>query len=150
MKRAVLYVRVSTVDQHPETQLYDLKQMAAQRGYDIVQAYTDRISGVKARPSGLDQLMQDARLGRFEVLLVWATSRQEDIDPIFTPFVVENIPRAEFTDPQESRPSTAIGWVTRSGHYPQEAHPSSARRNGRGSGSAGIRSGMVWAQCCGR
>jgi len=24
MKRAALYLRVSTVDQHPETQLYDL------------------------------------------------------------------------------------------------------------------------------
>ena len=33
MKRAALYMRVSTVDQHPETQLLDLRQMAAQRGY---------------------------------------------------------------------------------------------------------------------
>ena len=37
MKRAALYMRVSTVDQHPETQLHDLRQMAAQRGYEIVQ-----------------------------------------------------------------------------------------------------------------
>ena len=36
VKRAVLYMRVSTVDQHPETQLHDLRQMAAQRGYEIV------------------------------------------------------------------------------------------------------------------
>jgi DNA invertase Pin-like site-specific DNA recombinase len=28
-KRAALYMRVSTVDQHPETQLLDLRQMAA-------------------------------------------------------------------------------------------------------------------------
>jgi DNA invertase Pin-like site-specific DNA recombinase len=34
--RAALYVRVSTLDQHPETQLYDLRQMAAQRGFEIV------------------------------------------------------------------------------------------------------------------
>ena len=32
MKRAALYVRVSTVDQHPETQLHDLRQLVAQRG----------------------------------------------------------------------------------------------------------------------
>ena len=38
MKRAALYLRVSTVDQHPETQLHDLRQMAVQRGYEIVQA----------------------------------------------------------------------------------------------------------------
>ena len=49
MKRAALYMRVSTVDQHPETQLHDLHQMAAQRGYEIVVELTDRISGVKAR-----------------------------------------------------------------------------------------------------
>jgi DNA invertase Pin-like site-specific DNA recombinase len=53
MKRAVLYLRVSTLDQHPETQLYDLEQMAAQRGYTIVRHYTDRISGARARrPAG--------------------------------------------------------------------------------------------------
>jgi DNA invertase Pin-like site-specific DNA recombinase len=41
-------MRVSSVDQHPETQLHDLRQMAAQRGFEITQEYTDRISGVKA------------------------------------------------------------------------------------------------------
>jgi len=75
MKRAALYMRVSTVDQHPETQLHDLRQMATQRGYEIVQEYTDRISGVKARRPGLDQMMADARRGRFDVVLVWASDR---------------------------------------------------------------------------
>ena len=75
MKRAVLYMRVSTVDQRPETQLHDLRQMAAQRGYEITQEYTDRISGVKARRPGLDDLMRDARRGRFDVVLVWACDR---------------------------------------------------------------------------
>jgi DNA invertase Pin-like site-specific DNA recombinase len=68
-------MRVSSVDQHPETQLHDLRQMAAQRGYEIVQEYTDKISGVKARRPGLDQLMHDARRGRFDVVLVWASDR---------------------------------------------------------------------------
>jgi DNA invertase Pin-like site-specific DNA recombinase len=75
MKRAALYMRVSTVDQHPETQLYDLRQMAAQRGYEIVHEYTERISGVKAKRPGLDQMMADARRGRFDVVLVWASDR---------------------------------------------------------------------------
>src|SRR5580693_5699482 len=44
-KRAVLYCRVSTADQHPETQLYDLRELAKQRGLDIVREYTDVISG---------------------------------------------------------------------------------------------------------
>lgn len=68
-------MRVSTVDQHPETQLYDLRQMALQRGYEIVQEYTDRISGAKAKRPGLDALLRDARRGRFDVVLVWACDR---------------------------------------------------------------------------
>ncbi len=75
MKRAALYLRVSTVDQHPETQLLDLRAMAAQRGFEIVHEYTDRISGSKARRPGLDELMRDARRGRFDVVLVWASDR---------------------------------------------------------------------------
>jgi len=75
MKRAALYMRVSTVDQHPETQLFDLRQMAAQRGFEIVHEYTDRISGAKARRPGLDELMRDGRRGRFDVVLVWASDR---------------------------------------------------------------------------
>jgi DNA invertase Pin-like site-specific DNA recombinase len=70
VNRAVLYMRVSSLDQHPETQLFDLRQMAAQRGYEIVHEYTDRISGAKARRPGLDELMRDARRGRFDVVLL--------------------------------------------------------------------------------
>jgi DNA invertase Pin-like site-specific DNA recombinase len=75
VKRAALYMRVSTVDQHPETQLHDLRQMAVQRGFEIVLEFTDRISGVKAKRPGLDAMMTDARRGRFDVVLVWASDR---------------------------------------------------------------------------
>jgi DNA invertase Pin-like site-specific DNA recombinase len=75
MRRAILYMRVSTVDQHPETQLHDLRQLAQQRGYEIVREYTDKISGTRAKRPGLDELMRDARRGRFDVLLVWASDR---------------------------------------------------------------------------
>jgi len=75
MKRAALYMRVSTVDQHPETQLLDLRQMAVQRGYEVVAEFTDRISGTKAKRPALDQMMADARRGRFDVVLVWASDR---------------------------------------------------------------------------
>ena len=75
MKTVPLYLRVSSVDQHPETQLYDLRAMAQQRGFQIVAEYTDRISGTKARRPGLDDLLRDARRGRFQVVLVWASDR---------------------------------------------------------------------------
>ncbi len=75
MKRCALYLRVSTLDQHPETQLYDLQQMAKQRGYEIVATYEDRISGAKARRPGLDQMLFDAKRGHFDVVMVWAFDR---------------------------------------------------------------------------
>jgi DNA invertase Pin-like site-specific DNA recombinase len=75
VKRATLYLRVSSLDQHPETQLLDLRQMAAQRGYEVIHEYTDRIIGAKALRPGLDELMRDARRGRFDVVLVWAFDR---------------------------------------------------------------------------
>jgi DNA invertase Pin-like site-specific DNA recombinase len=75
MKRAALYLRVSTLDQHPETQLHDLEQMAQQRSYEIMERYTDRITGTSGRRPGLDQLMADARHGKFDVVLVWASDR---------------------------------------------------------------------------
>jgi DNA invertase Pin-like site-specific DNA recombinase len=36
MKRAALYCRVSTIDQHPETQLSELRQFAANKGFQAV------------------------------------------------------------------------------------------------------------------
>jgi DNA invertase Pin-like site-specific DNA recombinase len=75
MKNAALYCRVSTADQHPETQLYDLREMARQRGYEIVREYTDTISGAKSKRPGLDQLLADARRRRFETVIVAAFDR---------------------------------------------------------------------------
>jgi DNA invertase Pin-like site-specific DNA recombinase len=76
MKRAALYARVSTPDQHVETQLYDLRKLAAQRGFEVSREYCDRgISGSKARRPGLDAMMADARRGEFSVLLVAAFDR---------------------------------------------------------------------------
>ena len=74
-KRAALYTRVSTADQHPETQLYDLREMAKQRGYEVVHEYSDVISGSKAKRPGLDALMADARRHKFDVVLVAAFDR---------------------------------------------------------------------------
>jgi DNA invertase Pin-like site-specific DNA recombinase len=74
-KRVALYLRVSTLDQHPETQLHDLRLMAQQRGYQIVDEYVDKISGVRAKRPGLDQMLRDVRRGRFDIVMVWAFDR---------------------------------------------------------------------------
>jgi DNA invertase Pin-like site-specific DNA recombinase len=74
-KRVAIYTRVSTIDQHPETQLYDLREMAKQHGYEIVAEYSDKISGAKQKRPGLDQLLADARRHKFDTVLVWAFDR---------------------------------------------------------------------------
>jgi DNA invertase Pin-like site-specific DNA recombinase len=76
MKRAAIYARVSTPEQRIDTQLYDLRQLAQQRGFEIVAEYTDHgVSGAKARRPGLDTLMSDARKRKFSVVLISAFDR---------------------------------------------------------------------------
>jgi DNA invertase Pin-like site-specific DNA recombinase len=75
MKRAVLYTRVSTFDQNPETQALDLRRLAEQRGFEIVHEYTDRISGAKAKRPALDQMLAAAHRREFDTVLVWAADR---------------------------------------------------------------------------
>jgi DNA invertase Pin-like site-specific DNA recombinase len=74
--KAAIYVRVSTADQHVESQLYDLREFAAQRGFDIVKEYQDcGISGRRARRPGLDALIADARRKQFSTILIAAFDR---------------------------------------------------------------------------
>ena len=76
MKRAALYMRVSTVDQHPENQLNELRDFAALRGFKVAEEYTDHgISGAKARRPALDRMLKDAHRRKFDVVVVWACDR---------------------------------------------------------------------------
>jgi DNA invertase Pin-like site-specific DNA recombinase len=78
VKRAAIYCRVSTADQRIESQLYDLRALAAQRGLEVVaeREYIDHgISGTKARRLGLDKLLADAGRHKFDVVLVAAFDR---------------------------------------------------------------------------
>jgi len=104
MKRAVLYARVSTPDQHLETQLYDLRKLAAQRGFEVVREYCDRgISGSKAKRPGLDAMMADARRGEFSVVLVAAFDRIARSTKNFLEIVDElNSVHTEFISARES------------------------------------------------
>jgi DNA invertase Pin-like site-specific DNA recombinase len=76
VKRAALYLRVSTAEQSPESQLQDLRALAEQRGLVIVDEYTDHgVSGAKTSRPALDRLLADARRGKFDVLAIWAFDR---------------------------------------------------------------------------
>ena len=76
MKRAALYLRVSTLDQNPESQGIGLRQFAHQHGYEIVHEYVDHgVSGTKVRRPALDQLLKDAQRRKFDAVLVWSCDR---------------------------------------------------------------------------
>jgi DNA invertase Pin-like site-specific DNA recombinase len=78
MKRAALYLRVSTGEQTVQNQRRDLEAAAAQRGWMVVVTYTDDgISGSKSRDKrpGLDSMLKDAVRGKFDVVMCWAVDR---------------------------------------------------------------------------
>jgi DNA invertase Pin-like site-specific DNA recombinase len=64
------------VDQHPESQLNELRQFAANRGFKVAGEYIDHgYSGARARRPELDRMMDDAQRHKFDVVLVWACDR---------------------------------------------------------------------------
>ncbi len=74
--RAVLYGRVSTRDQDPETQLHELRRYAAARGFEVVAEEVDvGVSGAKERRPGLDRVMALARARAVDAILVAAFDR---------------------------------------------------------------------------
>jgi len=77
-KRAALYIRVSTDGQTVDNQRLALEAVCAQRGWEVVQVYSDNgVSGAKGRTQrpALDALLKDAARGRFDVVLAWALDR---------------------------------------------------------------------------
>jgi DNA invertase Pin-like site-specific DNA recombinase len=76
MRKAAIYARVGTPDQHLETQLYDLRDLAAKRDYTVIREFEDRgVSGSKSKRAGLDAMLSSARRREFDVLLVAAFDR---------------------------------------------------------------------------
>jgi len=74
--RLALYARVSTTDQSTDSQLLDLRRYTRERGWNIFQEYVDEgISGTKDSRPALNELMNDAKKRRFDVVLVWRFDR---------------------------------------------------------------------------
>jgi DNA invertase Pin-like site-specific DNA recombinase len=74
-KKVALYTRVSTEEQKTDLQLMDLKEYVQKWGYEIFNTYEDIISGSTKERKALDQLMDDARKRRFDIVLVWKFDR---------------------------------------------------------------------------
>jgi DNA invertase Pin-like site-specific DNA recombinase len=78
MKRAVLYLRVSTVDQTTVNQERELREVASRMGCEIVRVYKDHgISGAKGRDKRpeFDRLLRDGAQRKFDMVMAWSVDR---------------------------------------------------------------------------
>ena len=78
MKRAVLYLRVSTLDQTTANQERELRQVAERASWQIVHVYKDHgISGAKGRDRrpAFDALHKAAVRREFDVVMAWNVDR---------------------------------------------------------------------------
>lgn len=78
MKRAAIYIRVSTDEQTTENQKRELLAVGERAGWDIVQIYEDAgISGAKGRDKrpAFDNLLKDAARREFDIVASWSVDR---------------------------------------------------------------------------
>jgi DNA invertase Pin-like site-specific DNA recombinase len=78
MKRAVLYLRVSTVDQTTANQELELREVAERAGWKVVKIYRDHgISGSRGRDKrpAFDALHRAAARREFDIVMAWSVDR---------------------------------------------------------------------------
>jgi DNA invertase Pin-like site-specific DNA recombinase len=78
MKRAVLYLRVSIIEQTTANQERELEAIAGRMGLEIVKVYKDHgISGAKGREKrpAFDAMCRDAAKRKFDVVMAWSVDR---------------------------------------------------------------------------
>ena len=74
--RVALYARVSNTDQSTDSQLLDLRRYIKERNWHVFREYCDNgMSGTKDSRPALNELMNDAKKRRFDVVLVWRFDR---------------------------------------------------------------------------
>ena len=78
MKRAALYLRVSTIDQTTANQERELRQVAERAGWEVDKVYKDRgISGSKGRDKrpAFDALHKAAARREIDIVMAWSVDR---------------------------------------------------------------------------
>jgi len=75
VKNTVIYARVSTTKQETDNQIQQLKKYAETLNLNIKKVYVDEKSGrVSERPQ-FRQMMKDAYVRKFDLILIWDLSR---------------------------------------------------------------------------
>jgi DNA invertase Pin-like site-specific DNA recombinase len=78
MRQAVIYLRVSTIEQTTANQERELREIASRMGCEIVKVYRDHgISGAKGRDKrpAFDKLCRDAARREFDMVMAWSVDR---------------------------------------------------------------------------
>lgn len=81
--KVALYARVSLEEgnkddrryQEPENQLEPLRSWAASQGWEIAGEYVDRCSGADHNRPQFRQMLNDAMLQKFKIIIVWKLDR---------------------------------------------------------------------------
>ena len=75
-QKVAIYVRVSTSGQTVENQERELLAHCQRQGWTVFMVYRDEgFSGSLADRPALNEMMSDARLGKFNLLVVWKIDR---------------------------------------------------------------------------
>jgi len=78
MTRCAIWCRVSKSEQETANQQEELRQWAGRKGFEVAREYVFEVSASKGKAEHRDMLnraLTDARLGHFDVMLVWALDR---------------------------------------------------------------------------
>lgn len=73
--RAAVYARVSTLDQHVENQLQELRSYCDRREWTATEFIDQGVSGAKERRPALDEMLKAAKRRKFDVVIVWRLDR---------------------------------------------------------------------------
>jgi putative DNA-invertase from lambdoid prophage Rac len=124
--KAAIWARVSTDRQETENQVRQLRELADRRGLEVVEVYYVEASAWKGRHrSDRERALQDARTGRYAVLLVWALDRLAREGPLDTLQVVDRFAKLGVQVVSKQEPWTEaagelrdlllaiVGWVAR-------------------------------------
>lgn len=74
-RRCGLYVRVSSSDQNCDLQIKELREYVSRRGWTIHKVYEDKASGANPNRKMLSALLNDCRIGRLDIVLIWKLDR---------------------------------------------------------------------------
>ena len=124
--KVAIWLRASDPSQHPENQLPDLRSWAARRAMEIVKVYKLSESAWRGtHQKALTEVYQDARAGRFQILLVWALDRLSREGVAATLEIIERLGRyrvkvlllqeswTEAEGPMQELLLSIVAWVAR-------------------------------------